>query len=75
MHLPKKIVSWNTISFSEFMSCHSERRLYWQSDNLGIFKGLNYSAVMSRKRLEDILHFLMSSDENRALNSANSLMQ
>ena len=43
-----------------------ERRMYWSTTDDGIFKGMNYGAVMSRDRFESILiNLKLSKSENK----------
>ena len=40
-----------------------ERRLYWNQENVGLYKAHNFGAIMGRHRLESILKYLVSSME------------
>ena len=63
--------SWIEITFTEFIQFHGilysmvvrlpERRMYWRTDDDGLFRALCYGDIMSRLRFEDILTFLQSS--------------
>lgn len=39
------------------------RRMYWQAEDNGIFKGLNYGAIVARSRFEAVLRFIQFSSK------------
>ena len=80
-HALKEIPHWSPVSLKEIMQVFGifnsmqvvqlpNRRLYWETEDDGIFRAMNYGDIMSRKRFEDILYYLQlsfSPDEDQQI--------
>ena len=71
----KKIKAWKDITLGEFINVQGifqsmevyhlpERRMYWRTDDNGVFHAMNFGKIVSRVRFEQILSCLQLSFAN-----------